>query len=147
MNFQSIIVSAIIAAAVGFFAGQSAAGQNSADDMHNVVIQVSSGDELTQKIALNNAANVQKAYGDKAKVEIVAYGPGLSILTVANDKSARVAKMAESGVTFSACGNTMKGIEKKKGSQPILTEGVQIVPAGVGRIMELQEAGYSYVRP
>jgi intracellular sulfur oxidation DsrE/DsrF family protein len=145
---KDIIISAIVAAVVGFFAGQYAGNQGTAgDDMHKVVIQVSDDNPRTQKIALNNAANVQKAYGDKAQVEVVAYGPGLSILTMESDLTNRVASMAEGGVTFSACGNTMKKIEKKKGSAPTLTEGVKVVPAGVGRIMELQEAGYSYVRP
>jgi intracellular sulfur oxidation DsrE/DsrF family protein len=50
-------------------------------------------------------------------------------------------------ITFSACNNTMKKIAKKTGKKPHLTKGVKIVPAGVIRIMELQEQGYSYVRP
>jgi len=40
---------------------------------------------------------------------------------------------------FSACNNTMKKIKKKKGKMPSLTKGVKIVPAGVIRIMKLQE--------
>ncbi len=38
------------------------------------VIQVSTDDARTQKIVLNNAANLQKYYGaDKVDVEVVAY--------------------------------------------------------------------------
>lgn len=48
---------------------------------------------------------------------------------------------------FSACGNTMAKVAKKSGKMPVLLEGVQQVPAGVARIMELQEQGYAYVRP
>jgi intracellular sulfur oxidation DsrE/DsrF family protein len=50
-------------------------------------------------------------------------------------------------VVFSACGNTMAAIERKTGKMPVLLEGVQQVDAGVIRVMELQEQGYSYVRP
>ena len=50
-------------------------------------------------------------------------------------------------VTFSACANTMEKIERKTGKKPELTEGVQVVPAGVGRIIELQEQGYAYAAP
>jgi intracellular sulfur oxidation DsrE/DsrF family protein len=50
-------------------------------------------------------------------------------------------------ITFSACGNTMKKVAKKSGNMPVLLEGVTEVPAGVARIMELQEQGYAYVRP
>lgn len=115
---------------------------------HKLVIQVSSGDELTQKIAVNNAVNVQKVYGlDNIAVEIVAYGPGLSMLTPKNEDAKRIESLAVQGITFSACGNTIKGVTKKTGKAPVLLEGVKVVPAGVGRIMELQEQGYAYIRP
>lgn len=115
---------------------------------HKIVIQVSSGDEATQNLALNNVANLQTALGiDNVEIELVAYGPGLSILTKASAQSARVASLAQQNVVFSACANTMKGIEKKTGSKPQLTDGVQVVPGGVIRIMDLQEQGYSYLRP
>lgn len=119
-----------------------------ADKLHKVVIQVSTDDEKVQTIALNNAVNLQKLYGvDNVNVEIVAYGPGLGLLTKNNKNSSRVSSLAMQDISFSACGNTMKKIEKKSGTKPVLSEGVKIVPAGVGRIVELQEAGYSYIRP
>jgi intracellular sulfur oxidation DsrE/DsrF family protein len=119
-----------------------------ADKHHHVVIQVSSSDAQVQKIALNNAVNLQKLYGiDNVTVEVVAYGPGLSVLTSNHADSKRVASLAMQDIKFSACNNTMNKIKKKKGKLPILTDGVQIVPAGVGRIVELQEQGYSYIRP
>ena len=112
------------------------------------VIQVSTDDARTQKIVLNNAANLQKYYGaDKVVVEIVAYGPGLGILTSDNKNASRVEKMAMNNITFSACQNTMNGIKKKKGQFPKLTDGVSITPSGVVRIGELQQQGYSYIRP
>lgn len=120
----------------------------SAAKIHKVVIQVSTADPLTQKIALNNAVNVQKHFGaDNVKVEIVAYGPGLSILTRKSPLSKRVESLAISEIRFSACGNTIKKVTKKKGKKPVLTAGVKVVPAGVVRIMELQGKGYAYIRP
>jgi len=41
----------------------------------------------------------------------------------------------------------MNKVAKTSGSMPVLVEGVKVVPAGVLRIMELQEQGYAYVRP
>ena len=115
---------------------------------HKVVIQVSSDDPKTQNLALNNAANLQQAYGvDNIEVEIVAYGPGLSLL-VADSKQARKLKiLAKRGVTLSACMNTMKNIKQKTGEFPVLHEDVRTVPDGVARIVELQEEGYVYIRP
>ena len=112
------------------------------------VIQVSTDDARTQKIALNNAANLQKHYGiDNVDVEIVAYGPGLKMLTKASKNANRVEGMAMNSVKFSACENTMKKIKKKKGKFPVLASGVDVVSGGVVRIGELQQQGYSYIRP
>ncbi len=112
------------------------------------VIQVSTDDARTQKIVLNNAANLQKYYGaDKVDIEIVAYGPGLGILMPNSKSASRVEKMAMTDITFSACQNTMNGFKKKKGHFPKLTDGVGKTPSGVVRIGELQQQGYSYIRP
>lgn len=119
-----------------------------ADKKHKVVIQVSTDDARTQKIALNNAVNLQKLMGiDNVEIEIVAYGPGLGLLTPKSKEAARVKSLALQDITFSACGNTMTKVEKKTGKKVKLTEGVKVVEAGVARIMELQEQGYSYIRP
>ena len=117
------------------------------DAKNKLVIQVSSPDELVHKIALNNANNLKKALGDDVEIEIVAYGPGLALLAGKSGQSERVPNLAMQGVSFSACGNTMKGISKKTGKMPTLVEGVNVVPAGVVRIMQLQQKGYAYVRP
>ena len=119
-----------------------------AEGKHKVVIQVSSADEDTQKLALNNAVNVQKDLGmDNVEIEVVAYGPGLSIMTPKSQEATRVKSLATQNIKFSACGNTIKAVTKKTGKEPTLTEGVNVVPAGVIRIMELQGQGYAYVRP
>jgi len=84
---------------------------------------------------------------DNVEIEIVAYGPGLGLLTPKNKQAARVKSLAMQNITFSACQNTMNKVKKKKGHLPKLTEGVGQVKAGVARIMELQEQGYAYIRP
>jgi hypothetical protein len=118
------------------------------EDVHKLVIQVSTDDVRTQNIAMNNAVNLQKALGqDNIIIEIVAYGPGLSMMTPKSPASKRIPSLAMQDITFSACGNTKAKMEAKSGKKIELVEGVQMVPAGVLRIMELQEQGYAYVRP
>lgn len=130
----------------GLFTGQTLLAAEGAP--HKVVIQVSTDDPRTQTIALNNAVNLQKALGqDNVQIEIVAYGPGLGMLTSNSKEGQRITSLAMQDIQFSACGNTMKGIEKKTGKMPALLEGVTVVEAGVLRLMELQEQGYAYVRP
>lgn len=115
---------------------------------HKMVIQVSTDNPRTQKIALNNAVNLQKLYGiDNITIEIVAYGPGLNLLTKNSSQAKRVESLSMQEITFSACSNTIKKITAKTGKKPILLDGVGTVVAGVARIMELQEDGYSYLRP
>ena len=115
---------------------------------HQLVIQVSTDDPRTQKIAMNNAVNLQKLYGiDNVDIEIVAYGPGIGMLASKNEYASRVRSLIAQDITFSACMNTMNNVKKKTGKAVELTEGVDSVTEGVARIMELQEAGYSYIRP
>jgi uncharacterized protein len=139
---------AVFMAAVLIFSINQAMAADSMEPKHRIVIQVSSSDPGTQKLALNNVVNLQKHYGmDNVKIELVAYGPGLSILTPKSKEKSRVESLAMQDITFSACANTMKHIEKKTGKKPVLDKGVGVVPGGVVRISELQEQGYSYIRP
>ncbi|HEO64874.1 MAG TPA: hypothetical protein ENI73_03290 [Spirochaetes bacterium] len=115
---------------------------------HNIVIQISDDNARTKKIALNNAANVLKEW-PQANIEIVAYGPGIGIMFRGkkNKFRNRVKELSMNNIRFSACGNTMRHVAKKKGRMPKLLKGVKQVKAGVKRIVELQEKGYSYIRP
>ena len=116
--------------------------------IHKIVIQVSSSDIITQKMALNNAVNLQEHYGvDNIKIEIVAYGPGLSLLTSESLQSTKVEKLVFNDIKFSACSNTIEIMEKRFNKEIKLLDDVAIVPAGAARIMELQEQGYAYLRP
>ena len=62
---------------------------------------------------------------------------------------ARISSMALEipSLQFSACGNTHRGMSKKAGKKvPLLSE-AKMVTSGVVRLIQLQEAGYAYVRP
>jgi intracellular sulfur oxidation DsrE/DsrF family protein len=50
-------------------------------------------------------------------------------------------------VKFSACGNTQENMKKAEGKDIVLVSQAKVVKAGVVRLMELQEKGWSYVRP
>ena len=98
------LVTAIFIALMMFFSTNGYADSH----MHKLVIQVSTDDPRTQKIALNNAVNLQKHYGmDNIQIEIVAYGPGLGMLTQNSPEASRISSLALQDITFSACGNTM----------------------------------------
>lgn len=126
----------------------AAAVQAQNDKAHKVVIQVSSPDTATHMTALNVANNLIRHYGiDNVQIEIVAFSRGLGIVTPQSAEAARVKSLVMQDVRFSACAVTMDKIERKKGKKPRLTEGVEVVPAGMARIIELQEQGYAYATP
>ena len=122
---------------------------------HRVAIQVNQNDPQVMNLALNNVTNVIEYYRAKKEdvdVEIVAYGPGLHMLRAdtspVQDRLKRLKELAYPGnVQLSACNNTKQNMEKAEGKDvPILSEAV-LVPSGVVRLMELQEKGWSYLRP
>lgn len=123
------------------------------DAAHKVVIHVDSSDAKLQNLALNNVQNVNKYYqskGEKIQIELVAYGPGLHMLRSDTSKvKERVASMALAmdNLQFSVCGNTHAKMTKKAGKDVVLLSEAVKVPSGVVRLIELQEKGWSYVRP
>jgi intracellular sulfur oxidation DsrE/DsrF family protein len=121
---------------------------------HRLVLQVDENDASLMNLVLNNAVNVSKYYQDKGEeveVQIVAYGPGLHMLrSDTSPVAARVKSFIDGvpGVSFDACANTMKAMQKKEAKKSIpLIDGVKVVPSGVVTILELEEQGWSYVRP
>ena len=122
---------------------------------HRVSIQVDQNDPQVMNLALNNATNIIEYYcgkNENVDVDIVTYGPGLHMLrddtSPVKDRIKRLKELAFPGkIQFSACNNTKQGMEKTEGkSVPIIADAT-IVPSGVVRLMELQEQGWSYVRP
>lgn len=110
-----------------------------------VVIQVSKNDPAEWEMALINARNVRRAYGDQPmEVEIVAYGPGLKMLRNDSPVSAGLEEARKDGVKLLACGNTMRATHTTREDLNWL---VDVVPAGIVEIMQRQSEGYAYVRP
>lgn len=122
---------------------------------HRIAIQVDQNDPQVMNLVLNNATNIIEYYRDKNEdvdVEIVAYGPGLHMLRTdsspVQDRIRRLKDMAFPGkIQFSACNNTKQHMGKAEGHAISIVPEATIVPSGVVRLMELQEAGWSYVRP
>jgi intracellular sulfur oxidation DsrE/DsrF family protein len=149
----SILRSLSLAVAVALAAVTGVQAQ--AGKPHRVVIQVDQNDADVMNLALNNARNILDLYRAKNEdvdVEIVAYGPGLHMLR--DDTSPvkdRIKELADvsfpSKIVFFACNNTKQGMEKREGHPIAIIPQATIVPAGVVRIMELEEQGYSYVKP
>ena len=122
---------------------------------HRVSIQVDQNDPQVMNLALNNATNVIEHYRAKNEdvdVDIVTFGPGLHMLRAdtspVQDRIKRLKELAFPGkIQFSACNNTKQNMEKAEGKAVPIVSDATLVPSGVVRLMELQEQGWSYVRP
>ena len=93
-----------------------------------------------------------RAKGEDVDVDIVTYGPGLHMLRVdtspVQDRIKHLKDLAFPGkIQFSACNNTKEGMEKKEGHAIAILPEASVVPSGVVRLMQLQEQGWSYIRP
>ena len=119
------------------------------------MIQVSQNDPEQMSLALFNTANAIKYYsgkGESIKVEVVAYGPGLNMLREdASPVKDRIKSLKASDIggdiQFSACHNTKEAMEKREGHPITIIPEATVVPSGVVRLTQLQEQGWSYIRP
>jgi intracellular sulfur oxidation DsrE/DsrF family protein len=122
---------------------------------HRIAIQVDQNDPQVMNLALNNATNVIEYYrgkNEEVDVDIVTYGPGLHMLRAdtspVQDRIKRLKDMAFPGkIQVSACNVTKQGMEKTEGHAISVVPEATMVPSGVVHLMELQEQGWSYVRP
>jgi hypothetical protein len=150
---QAILRGVFVAVALAAFVSPGLAAEQTTS--HHIVIQVSQNVPERMDLALNNAANAIKYYSSKNQsiaVEIVAYGPGLNMLRedtspVKDRISALKASKIGGDIHFSACHNTQMAMEKKEGHPIKLIPAATVVPAGIVRLTQLQEQGWSYIRP
>jgi uncharacterized protein len=120
---------------------------------HRLILQVNTNDPAAMNLALNNAMNVTQHYkelGEKVKIEVITFGPGLHMLR--DDTSpvkARIETMMLSApeVSFKACGNTQENMHKAENKDIPIVPQAQVVNSGVARIMELEEQGWTYIKP
>jgi hypothetical protein len=123
-------------------------------DKQKVVYHVNNVDHATA--AFRNIKNHLNAVGDEnVEIIVVTHSSGAFALVDGamgkKDKNGNVynftdqiAGLANRGVKFEICANTIKGkhIDKAK-----INENAEIVPSGVAEVAQLQQQGYVYVKP
>jgi len=106
--------------------------------------------------ALRNAKNHLNAVGDKnVDMIVVTHSSGAFALVEGSmgkkNKKGKVynftdtvASLANRGVKFQICANTIRG---KKINKNKINENAEIIPSGVAQVSHLQQKGYTYVKP
>ena len=115
----------------------------------HIVLQLGDADAETQARVLNVANNLIKHYGgpDFVDIEIVAYGPGISLLYPDNTNAERVSSLLVNEIKFIACMNTVETIARQTGIKPVLIPAAIPVKTGVAYLVEKAGQGYVVIRP
>ncbi len=131
--------------ALALLLGLAAISQSPAGPKHHVVFQLSEPDGAAWSSLPIHVNNVIKALaGDGgSQIEIVFYGPGLSMLTKAGKSYEEPLKqLAGNGVKLLACRNAMNLRNvKSEDLFPFAGE----VDSGIAEIVRKQEAGWAYI--
>ena len=144
-----------VMAACAILFGAVSSGFGADAKSHRVTIQVDQNDPAVMNLALNNVTNIMEMYkakGQDVQIELVAYGPGLHMLrddtSPVKDRLKQISELSfPSQIKFSACNNTKEGMEKREGHPITIVSQAGLVPSGAVRLMELQEDGWSYLKP
>lgn len=111
---------------------------------HHVVFVVTSGDQKDWGTAMVLADHFLAGVApERSAVEVLAYGPGISLLAKGAPTAGELAALEAKGVHFVACESAMRAFRLDASS---LLPGVTRVPSGVVELVRKQEDGWSYVK-
>lgn len=118
------------------------------DSIHKLVYQCNKADADYIDHILFSCGEMLRKYGDDIEIVIAAFGPGLHLLAkqpgrpISKLQQDKVTSLADYGVAFHACGNTLNALNW---SEKDLLDVVKVVPVGVDDLMLLQQKGFSYI--
>ena len=115
---------------------------------HKLVYQLNKADiDYIEHILFSVGAMLRK-YGDDIHIVVTVIGPGIHTLAREPQRPVpelvrqRISSLSDYGVSFHACGNTMKSLKWDKDD---MLDFAEIVEIGADDLMLLQEQGYSYI--
>jgi uncharacterized protein len=120
--------------------------------VHRLVLPINTDDPTTMRALISTSLNLPKYYQERNEaftIEVVAYNAGVHMLradTSPVKDMLRVLRAVNANIRFVVCEATKLGMERQEGRPITLIDDVDLVPSGPGRIIELQEAGWSYIR-
>ncbi len=110
---------------------------------HQIVFQLVTSDTMAHKAFMKQLNNIYSV-SPESVVKVVVHGPGIDMFTTGKSVVGPQLKTAvDRGVVFEVCEFSLK---ERKVEKSALYSHPQFTPAGIIRIVELQEAGFSYVK-
>lgn len=125
--------------------------QHASSETWRVVLHINSNDTYLQNTLLDETQRLLETYRknkQKLKVEIVAYGKGVSLVQL--NKSPyieRINKLTKKNPNLAivACGRSLKRIRENNTNFKIMPN-ISIAPSGIRQILKRQKQGWSYIR-
>ncbi len=113
---------------------------------YDLLVHVDLPDAGRMSMALTNIKNYQKALvGQEYTVVVLANAGAVPFYLPSNETHTETIKeLSEQGVVFKACQNALNKNNIKAEELPAF---VQVVPAGIVEIVDLQRAGFAYLKP
>lgn len=116
---------------------------NAQNTKHQIVFQLVTADTMAHKAFMKQLNNIYSV-SPESVVKVVVHGPGIDMFTTGKSVVGPQLKTAvDRGVVFEVCEFSLK---ERKVEKSALFSYAQFTPAGIIRIVELQEAGFSYVK-
>ena len=115
---------------------------------HRIVYQCNHEDPEYLQHILFSVGEMLRKYSDDIEIVIGVFGAGLHLIgkhpqrPIPPELQQRASSLAEYGIAFHACGNTMKALGW---TEKDLLPFAKVVPIGVDDIMQLQEQGFAYM--
>ncbi len=104
-------------------------------------------DDHLLTLALGNITNSLAALeGTESDFILLANGPAVTLLAGEHVKKhlEQIATLAEAGVRFQACNNAL---QKYAVAKEDLAKNIEVIPAGIIGLIDLQNSGFAYIKP
>ena len=136
--------SLLVAPLLALLLGYGAMSQTQSGPKHHVVFQMSEPEDAWNTLVTHVNNTMKALAGDGgSQVEVVFFGPGLSMLTKTSATYEKALKqLSDSGVKLMACQNAMKMRNVKTED---LFPFVGQVDSGIAELVRKQEAGWAYI--
>ncbi|WP_240535533.1 hypothetical protein [Rhizobium freirei] len=144
---------ATIAAAIVYVSGGNVTTASAQARLpeHHVVILIDSDDQKVMGHAISYSLNITRSFAlknESVKIEVVANGPGIAVFRADRSPLRQPLAMLRQtipDIVFSMCESSKKIAEAKEGHPIVLIDGARLVPLGIGRVVDLEESGWTYI--
>jgi intracellular sulfur oxidation DsrE/DsrF family protein len=132
-------------------AAESAPASSTTIKTHRVVLLVDTDDVKVMKHAISYSFNATRYYNAKDEpitIEIVANGAGIKLFRADISPMQDILMKLHTtvpGIVFSVCASSKTIAEQNEGHPIAIIDSARLVPFGIGRLIDLQEAGWTYV--